>query len=153
MEHLTLRVNGTEHHIDADPATPLLLVLRNKLGLTGAKHGCGLEQCGARAVLIDGVSTLCCAVPVSDFQGKNIVTVEGLAGDGDGNDVQRAFTAASAAQCGFCTPGLVVAATALIRKSPKADDAQIRAALVPHLCRCGTHPRILRALKQLTADG
>ncbi len=153
MEEITLLVNGTEHRINADPATPLLFVLRNNLGLTGAKLGCGLEQCGACAVLVDGVSTLCCAVPAGDFQGKEIVTIEGLAGDGDGNDVQRAFTAASAAQCGYCTPGLVIAATALMRKSPKPDDAEIRDALVPHLCRCGSQPRILRALKQLTGGG
>ncbi len=153
MEQITLLVNGAEHRISADPATPLLFVLRNNLGLTGAKLGCGLEQCGACAVLVDGVSTLCCALPAGDFQGKEIVTVEGLAGDSDGNDVQRAFTAAGAAQCGYCTPGLVIAATALMRKSPKPDDAQIRQALVPHLCRCGSQPRILRALKQLTGEG
>ena len=153
MEHITLLVNGTEHRINADPATPLLFVLRNNLGLTGAKLGCGLEQCGACAVLVEGVSTLCCALPAGDFIGKEIVTVEGLAGDGDGNDVQTAFTAASAAQCGYCTPGLVIAATALMRKSPKPDDAEIRDALVPHLCRCGSQPRILRALKQLTGGG
>jgi len=150
MDVITLLVNGTEHRIDADPATPLLFVLRNNLGLTGAKLGCGLEQCGACAVLVDGVSTLCCAVAAGDFQGKEIVTVEGLAGDGDGNDVQRAFAAVGAAQCGYCTPGLVIAATALLRKSAKPDDAEIREALVPHLCRCGSQPRILRALKQLT---
>ncbi len=153
MQEITLFVNGTEHRIDADPATPLLFVLRNHLGLTGAKLGCGLEQCGACAVLVDGVSTLCCAVAAVDFQGKEIVTVEGLAGNGEGNDVQRAFTAAGAAQCGYCTPGIVIAATALLRKSPKPGDAQIRQALIPHLCRCGSHPRILRALKQLTGGG
>ncbi len=153
MEQITLLVNGTEHRINADPATPLLFVLRNNLGLTGAKLGCGLEQCGACAVLVDGVSTLCCVLPAGDFIGKEIVTVEGLAGDGDGNDVQRAFTAASAAQCGYCTPGLVIAATALMRKSPKPDDDEIRDALVPHLCRCGSQPRILRALKQLAGGG
>lgn len=153
MEEITLLVNGTQHRINADPATPLLLVLRNNLGLTGAKLGCGLEQCGACAVLVDGVSTLCCAVAAGDFQGKEIVTVEGLAGDGGGNDVQRAFVAASAAQCGYCTPGLVVAVTALLRKSPKPDDAEIREALMPHLCRCGSQPRILRAIKQLVDGG
>ena len=153
MDVITLLVNGTEHRVKAYPATPLLFVLRNNLGLTGAKLGCGLEQCGACAVLVDGVSTLCCAVAAGDFEGKEIVTVEGLAGDGEGNEVQRAFTAIGAAQCGYCTPGLVIAATALLRKSPKAGDAEIRQALVPHLCRCGSQPRILRALKQLTGEG
>ena len=153
MQEITLFVNGTEHRIDADPATPLLFVLRNHLGLTGAKLGCGLEQCGACAVLVDGVSTLCCAVAAVDFQGKEIVTVEGLAGNGEGNDVQRAFTAAGAAQCGYCTPGIVIAATALLRNTPKPDDARIREALMPHLCRCGSQPRILRALKQLIEAG
>lgn len=153
MQEIELRVNGSEHRISADPATPLLFVLRNQLGLKGAKLGCGLEQCGACAVLVDGVSKLSCAVAASDFQGKEIVTVEGLAGGGDGNDVQKAFVAAAAAQCGYCTPGLVVAATALLRKSPKPDDGQIREALMPHLCRCGSQPRILRALRQLAGRG
>jgi aerobic-type carbon monoxide dehydrogenase small subunit (CoxS/CutS family) len=153
MDVITLLVNGTEHRVKADPATPLLFVLRNTLGLTGAKLGCGLEQCGACAVLVDGVSTLCCSVAAGDFEGKEIVTVEGLAGDGEGNEVQRAFAAVGAAQCGYCTPGLVIAATALLRKSPKAGDAEIRQALVPHLCRCGSQPRILRALRKLTGEG
>lgn len=150
MEEMILHVNGSERRVSADPATPLLFVLRNALGLTGAKMGCGLEQCGACAVLVDGESTLCCATPAGDFQGREIVTVEGLAGDGEGNEVQKAFTAFGAAQCGYCTPGLVVAATALLRRSPKASDAEIREALMPHLCRCGTQPRILRALRRLT---
>lgn len=147
---MVLRVNGAEQRVNADPQTPLLLVLRNNLGLTGAKLGCGLEQCGACAVLVDGVSTLSCAAPVGEFEGREIVTVEGLAGDGEGNDVQKAFAGLGAAQCGYCTPGMVIAATALLRQSPKAGDAAIREALRPHLCRCGSQPRVLRALRQLT---
>lgn len=153
MNHIKLMVNGAEHRVDVDPATPLLFVLRNTLGLTGPKLGCGLEQCGACAVLVDGESTLCCNAAVGDFEGKEIVTVEGLAGDGDGNDVQRAFVEAGAAQCGYCTPGLVIATTALLRKTSRPDDAEVTEALLPHLCRCGSQPRILRAIRQLTGKG
>ncbi len=149
MRRITLSINGTERSVTADPATPLVFVLRNTLGLTGAKLGCGLEQCGSCAVLVDGVSTLTCRAPVIDFEGSEIVTVEGLAGDGAGNAVQQAFAEARAAQCGYCTPGLVIAATALLRREPKPTDAQVREALNPHLCRCGSHPRILRAMRKL----
>ncbi len=149
MTELSLLVNGVEHRLAADPATPLLFLLRNNLGLTGAKLGCGLEQCGACAVLVDGVSTLCCAAPAGPFQGKRIVTIEGLAEDPVGTAVQLAFGAASAAQCGYCTPGLVIAVTAMMGQSPKPDETEIREALMPHLCRCGSHPRILRAVRHL----
>jgi len=153
MEPVDLNVNGKDHRVTVDPATPLLFVLRNHLGLTGAKLGCGVEQCGACAVLVDGVSTLCCSTPVSEYVGRRIVTVEGLSGDGSGNAVQRAFAELAASQCGYCTPGLVIAVTALLQQSPKPDNAEIRAALTPHLCRCGSHPRILRAVDRLTGGG
>jgi aerobic-type carbon monoxide dehydrogenase small subunit (CoxS/CutS family) len=148
METLSLNVNGSDHQVTVDPSTPLLFVLRNHLGLTGAKLGCGLEQCGACAVLVDGVSTLCCSTPVAEFTGREIVTVEGLAADG-GNAVQRAFADLGAAQCGYCTPGLVVAVTALLQRSPKPDKAEVVEALTPHLCRCGSHARVLGAVDRL----
>lgn len=153
MEPVDLNVNGKDHRVTVDPATPLLFVLRNHLSLTGAKLGCGVEQCGACAVLVDGVSTLCCSTPVSEYVGRRIVTVEGLSGDGSGNAVQRAFAELAASQCGYCTPGLVIAVTALLQQSPKPDNGEIRAALTPHLCRCGSHPRILRVIDRLTGGG
>ncbi len=153
MEPVELNVNGSDHRLAVDPATPLLFVLRNQLGLTGAKLGCGLEQCGACAVLVDGVSTLCCATPVGEYRGRRVVTVEGLSADGSGNAVQRAFAEMAASQCGYCTPGLVIAATALLDRSPKPGKAEVRAALTPHLCRCGSHPRILRAIDRLIDGG
>lgn len=149
---ISLRVNGVSREIGSDPATPLILVLRNELGLTGTKLGCGLEQCGACAVLVDGVSVLSCNAPVGQFAGRAIETVEA-----DDNPmlkrVQAAFVAAGAAQCGYCIPGMVIVATALLRATPRPDERAIRAALQPHLCRCGTQARVLRALRALAAEG
>ncbi|MDD9875980.1 MAG: (2Fe-2S)-binding protein [Magnetovibrio sp.] len=150
MEEIVLHVNGGEHRIDADPSTPLLFVLRNHLGLTGAKLGCGLEQCGACAVLVDGRSTLTCSAPVGDFAGREIVTAEGLAVDAVGAAVQNAFIDAGAAQCGYCTPGLVIAATALLTRNASPSAADVRDALSPHLCRCGSHARVLAAVAGLS---
>jgi aerobic-type carbon monoxide dehydrogenase small subunit (CoxS/CutS family) len=151
MARITLEVNGRAHEVEADPATPLLLVLRNHLGLTGAKLGCGLEQCGACAVLVDGAATLSCVRPASELEGRRIVTVEGL-GAGGLSDVQRAFVAEGAAQCGYCTPGLVIAVTALFERTPRPDAAAVRAALSGHLCRCGAHADVLRAIRRLAAE-
>jgi nicotinate dehydrogenase subunit A len=152
MARLGLEVNGAVHEVDADPATPLLLVLRNRLGLTGAKLGCGLEQCGACAVLVDGEATLSCVRAVSEFEGRRIVTVEGLGAEGELSDVQRAFVMEGAAQCGYCTPGLVIAITALLESRPSPDPATIRAALQQHLCRCGSHAAVLRATARLVRE-
>lgn len=151
MSVFSLRVNGAVHKVEADPATPLIFVLRNRLGLFGAKLGCGLEQCGACAVLVDGEPVLSCVRAVSDFEGRSIVTVEGLAKDAAGRRVQQAFLAENAAQCGYCTPGLIVAATALVKREQKPDEAEIRAALNGHLCRCGAHVRVLRAVRRALA--
>jgi nicotinate dehydrogenase subunit A len=149
----SFRVNGEAREVDADPATPLLFVLRNTLGLKGAKLGCGAEQCGACAVLADGEPVLSCVRAVSEFAGSSIETVEGLAANGTGNAIQRAFVAGNAAQCGYCTPGIVVAATALLRrtKRPGADD--IRDALEGHLCRCGSQSRVIKAIEGLAREG
>ncbi|MFI5317912.1 MAG: (2Fe-2S)-binding protein [Myxococcota bacterium] len=145
---MELRVNGELREIDVDPATPLLWVLRDQLGLTGAKYGCGLEQCGACAVLCDGRAVLSCATPLSAFAGRAITTVEGLAASGELDPVQRAFVAEQAAQCGYCVPGIVIAVKALLDEKPAPSESQIRAALSKHLCRCGTHARMLRAVRR-----
>ena len=149
---ITLDVNGARRTVLADADVPLSLVLRNRLGLTGLKVGCGLEQCGACAVLVDGVSTLTCVRPADDFEGRCIETVEGLGTPEDPSPVQRALLEAGAAQCGYCTPGIVIAITGLLRKDPHPDEAAIRAALAPHLCRCGAHPGVLRAVRRLAAE-
>jgi aerobic-type carbon monoxide dehydrogenase small subunit (CoxS/CutS family) len=152
MALMTLEVNGAVHEVEADPGTPLLFALRNHLGLTGAKLGCGREQCGACAVLVDGEAVLSCVRAASEFQGHAIVTAEGLAADGQPSDVQRAFAAEGAAQCGYCTPGLVIALTALFRRAANPDPATIRAALRGHLCRCGSHAAVLRATRRLAQE-
>lgn len=148
---MSLRVNGVAHDIRSDASTPLVYVLRDELGLTGTKLGCGLEQCGACAVLVDGVSTLSCNAPVGQFAGREIETVE-AAGNPLLDRVRAAFVEAGAAQCGYCIPGMVIAATGLLRSRAAPDEAAIRAALQPHLCRCGTHVRVLRAVRALAAE-
>jgi aerobic-type carbon monoxide dehydrogenase small subunit (CoxS/CutS family) len=153
MAKITLSVNGEPHEVDTDPSTPLLFILRNQLGLTGAKLGCGLEQCGACAVLVDGVSELSCVRPVSEFEDNDIRTVEGLMENGAPSAVQKAFINEGAAQCGYCTAGLVVATTALLNQDPNPDRTAIDTALSDHLCRCGSHTRVLKAIKSLTVEG
>ena len=145
---LTLRINGAAHQIASDPDTPLIYVLRDELKLKGTKLGCGLEQCGSCAVLVDGRAKLSCVSAVEVFEGKEITTIEGIANSDLGRRVQDAFVAMSAAQCGYCTAGLVVATTALLARNPAPDNSAITQALTPHLCRCGSHPRVLRAVAQ-----
>ena len=152
QKSLDLDVNGTRYPVCADPETPLALVLRNQLGLTGVKVGCGLEQCGTCAVLVDGEPMLACMRPAADFEGRRIETVEGLGTLENPGPVQQALLDARAAQCGYCTPGLVVAITGLLRKDPHPGEGAIRAALKPHLCRCGAHPSVLRAVRRLAAE-
>lgn len=150
--NLRLKINGIQHDIRSDPDTPLVYVLRDELKLKGTKLGCGLEQCGACAVMVDGKAVLSCVTPVEVFDGQEITTIEGVSETEVGKRVQQAFIAQTAAQCGYCTSGLVVAATALLSKSPKPDDAATKAALTLHLCRCGSHPRVLRAIKEAIAE-
>lgn len=150
---ITLDVNGASHPLAVHPDEPLALALRNRLGLTGVKVGCSLEQCGACAVLVDDASTLTCVRPAADFEGRRIETVEGLGTVESPGPVQQALIDEGAAQCGYCTPGLVVAITGLLRKDRRPGEATIRAALTPHLCRCGAHPRVLRAVRKLAAEG
>jgi aerobic-type carbon monoxide dehydrogenase small subunit (CoxS/CutS family) len=147
-----LRINGEKHEIAADPETPLIYVLRDELGLKGTKLGCGLEQCGACAVLADGKPVMSCVTPAAAFEDREIVTIEGVAALPAGARVQSAFLQAAAAQCGYCTPGLVIAATALLSGPEKPGRDAIRAALTPHLCRCGSHPRVLRAVDAALAE-
>ena len=144
---LKLTINGTDHEVASEPDTPLVYVLRDELKLKGTKLGCGLEQCGACAVLVDGEPVLSCVSPVSVFQGKSITTIEGIGDRETGRRVQAAFVAASAAQCGYCTAGLVVATTALLENNPAPSRGEITEALTPHLCRCGSHPRVMRAVE------
>jgi nicotinate dehydrogenase subunit A len=143
-----LRVNGRRHAVDADPATPLLYVLRDHLRLNGAKFGCGLGQCGACTVLVDGKAILSCVVPIAALAHRDILTIEGLGTSDDLTRLQRAFVDEQAAQCGYCIAGMIMRAQALLEKNPTPSDAEIRDRMSPNLCRCGTHMRILRAVKR-----
>jgi nicotinate dehydrogenase subunit A len=157
---IKLNVNGTDQTIDSDPDTPLLYVLRNDLKLNGAKFGCGLGQCGACTVMVDGNAVLSCVTPVMLMEGRTVTTVEGLGTIEKPGPMQQAFIAEQAAQCGYCIPGMMMRAQALLQAKPQADDRDIRQALEFNLCRCGTHMRILRAIhrardlmQQASADG
>jgi nicotinate dehydrogenase subunit A len=143
---VSLKVNGTVHEIDADPTTPLLYVLRNDLNLHGAKYGCGLGQCGSCTVMINGEAVFSCIVPISLLQGQDITTVEGLGTIDNPGPMQQAFIEEQAAQCGYCIAGMMMQAQALLQRNPAATEAEVRRALEPNLCRCGTHMRILRAV-------
>jgi nicotinate dehydrogenase subunit A len=143
-----LTVNGREHQVDADPDTPLLYVLRNDLALNGAKFGCGLGQCGACTVILDGQAVFSCLTPIALLPGRKITTIEGLGSEAAPGPVQRAFIAEQAAQCGYCIAGMVMRAQALLLRNPAPDEAEIRATMLPNLCRCGTHMRILRAVRR-----
>jgi aerobic-type carbon monoxide dehydrogenase small subunit (CoxS/CutS family) len=144
---VTFTVNGREHKIGAAPDTPLLYVLRDALGLTGTKYGCGAETCGSCSVLIDGTRAFSCQVPVGEITGKAVVTIEGLGTGDDLHPLQRAFINEGAFQCGYCTPGMIIAASALLETDPAPDDAAIRTALQDNLCRCGSHPNVIAAVK------
>ena len=145
---IRLQVNGKKLAVQADPATPLLYVLRNQLQLNGPKYGCGLHQCGACMVLLNGKAQPSCMVPVKAVKEQTIVTLEGLAKDNQLHPVQEAFVQEQAAQCGYCLNGMVISAVALLSENPKPDDAAIRAGLERSLCRCGTQSRIIRAVKR-----
>ncbi len=143
---ISLDVNGKVHEVDADPDTPLLYVLRDELGLNGAKFGCGLGQCGACTVMVDGKAVFSCLTPVSALGGRRVRTVEGLGTIERPGPLQRAFIEEQAAQCGYCIPGMMMRAQALLESNSAPTEADIRKALEPNLCRCGTHMRILRAV-------
>jgi len=143
---MTLKVNGQVHQIESDADTPLLHVLRDELNLNAAKFGCGLGQCGSCTVIVDGKAVLSCVTPMVLLEGKQVTTLEGLGTASAPAPIQRAFMEEQAAQCGYCIAGMMMRAQALLQRNPKPTDAQIRAELAPHLCRCGTHMRILRAV-------
>lgn len=143
---MNLNINGHRHTLDLDPETSLIFVLRNDLNLMGAKLGCGLEQCGSCVVLADGEPIYSCTRTLADLQGMNIETVEGLAQAEALHPVQQAFLEENAAQCGYCTAGIIMQVVALLRDNPDPSTAEVNAALDVHLCRCGAHPRILRAV-------
>jgi nicotinate dehydrogenase subunit A len=148
---IALQINGDLHEIDADPSTPLLYVLRNELGLHGPKFGCGLGQCGACTVHVDGRATFSCVLPIAAVGERKITTLEGLLEDGKPNKLQQAFIDEQAAQCGYCISGMVMRAQALLHASPRPTDDEIRKHMRPNLCRCGTHAAIMRAIKRAAA--
>jgi len=150
MSAVTITVNGRPHTVKANDSTPLVYVLRNELGLVGTKLGCGLEQCGSCAVLVDGKAMLSCNSPVGQFAGRHVQTIEAT-DDAVLQEVKAAFVGVGAAQCGYCIPGIAVAIAGLLKQNRHPSETEIRAALQPHLCRCGTHVRVLAAARMLAA--
>jgi nicotinate dehydrogenase subunit A len=148
QDPIELSVNGRRHRLRATPETPLLYVLRNELRLNAAKFGCGLGRCGACTVLVDGEATLSCATPAADAAGREITTLEGLGGPDGLHPIQQAFLAEQAAQCGYCAPGIMLTAVALLARNPHPSEAEIVEALNGTLCRCGAHRRIIRAVQR-----
>ncbi|MGZ5894680.1 MAG: (2Fe-2S)-binding protein [Xanthobacteraceae bacterium] len=146
----SLTVNGTKYDIDVEPDTPLLWALRENVGLTGTKYGCGIAQCGACTVHLDGMAVRSCSVPVSEAFGRNVTTVEGLAQNGKLHDVQQAWLNGDVPQCGYCQSGMMMAVAALLKEKPKPTDADIDAAIT-NIRRCGTYPRIRDAIHQAAA--
>jgi isoquinoline 1-oxidoreductase subunit alpha len=145
-----LTVNGTRHIVQVDPDMPLLWVIRDFLGLTGTKYGCGMAQCGACTVHLDGDAVRSCSVPIAAAAGKSITTIEGLSPDGQ-HPLQRAWEDADVPQCGYCQSGQLMTAAVLLRANPKPTDEQITEAMSGNLCRCGTYQRIHRAIKKASA--
>jgi aerobic-type carbon monoxide dehydrogenase small subunit (CoxS/CutS family) len=145
MSRLTLLVNGSSHAVDVAPETPLLWVLRDTLGLTGTKYGCGQALCGVCTVLVDGEAVRSCQLPVREAAGRKVTTIEGLSQDGE-HPLLRAWVAGEVAQCGYCQPGQIMQAAALLATNPHPSDPEIDAAMRGNLCRCGTYNRIRRAI-------
>jgi len=148
-----LLVNGSSRRIDADSDRMLLSVLRDDLDLTGTKYGCGEGQCAACTVLVDGLATRSCITKVGAVAGKAITTIEGLAAGDKLHPVQQAFLDHDALQCGYCTPGMILGAVSLLRKSPNATEAEIATGMNGHICRCGTYPRVVAAIRQAQKGG
>ena len=152
MAKLTLKVNGTAREVETDdPDTPLLYVLRNDLALTGTHFGCGLAQCGACTVLVDGRAVRSCIAPARSVAGSEVVTIEGLGSPERPDPLQAAFIAEQAAQCGYCTAGMVVTARALLEQNRRPTEADVKQALAGNLCRCGSHVRVIRAVLRAAA--
>ncbi len=152
MARITLTVNGKSRVVDEDPQTPLLWVLRDTLGLTGTKFGCGAGLCGACTVHLDGEATRSCVTTLGEAAGKKVVTIEGLSPDGS-HPVQRAWLDEQVPQCGYCQPGQIMQAAALLAKTPRPTDAEIDQAMQGNLCRCGTYPRIRKAIHLAAKEG
>jgi isoquinoline 1-oxidoreductase alpha subunit len=152
MAPITLRVNGRRHQVDVEPDMPLLWVLRDSIGLTGTKYGCGIAQCGACTVHLGGRAIRSCVTPVSAVGSNAITTIEGLSADAT-HRVQRAWIAEDAPQCGYCQSGQVMSATALLASNPKPSDDDIDAAMAANVCRCGTYDRIRRAIHRAAREG
>jgi nicotinate dehydrogenase subunit A len=148
MAKITLKVNGATRTVESDPDVPLLYVLRNDLELHGPKYGCGEGQCGTCTVIMDGEAVLSCMVTVSQAQNRNITTLEGIGSIDHPHPLQKAFIAEQAAQCGYCSNGMIMTAKALLDKSPNPSEAEIKMALEGVICRCGTHNRIVRAVER-----
>jgi aerobic-type carbon monoxide dehydrogenase small subunit (CoxS/CutS family) len=148
-----LRINQENFSVESDPDTPLLAVLREQLDLTGTKYGCGEGQCGACTVLVDGRAQRSCLTPVSAAAGKSIVTVEGLAQGRQLHAVQQAFLDEEAMQCAYCTSGMILSAVSLLNRRDNPSDAEIREAMQGNICRCGTYPRIIAAVRRASAKG
>jgi isoquinoline 1-oxidoreductase alpha subunit len=146
-----LTVNGKVHDIDADPDTPLLWVLREQLGMTGTKYGCGIAACGSCTVHVDGEAVRSCSMPVSAIAGKSVTTIEGLAVDGILHRVQQAWIDLDVPQCGYCQAGMIMAVAALLKETPKPSDAQIDEAIT-NICRCGTFPRVRAGIHHAAAN-
>ncbi len=153
MIAVTLTVNGTRHDLDVAPNTTLVELLRDSLHLTGAKEGCGVGECGTCLVLVDGDPVSSCLVLAADADGRAVETIEGLARDGELDPLQAAFVEHGAIQCGYCTPAMVLAATALLRHDPRPDAAETAEALAGVLCRCGTYPKVLEAIRAAAGTG
>jgi nicotinate dehydrogenase subunit A len=152
MARIPLQVNGKARTVDADPETPLLYILRNDLKLNGPKFGCGLAQCGACTVIMDGNAVRSCVTPLKQARNRPVTTLEGLGSTKKLHPVQKAFVDEQAAQCGYCINGMIMSSKALLDKNPKPTDDQIKQALAGNLCRCGTHVRILRAVKRASGQ-
>ena len=152
MAQISLSVNGTTQSLEVDPNTPLLWVLREVLGLTGTKYGCGEGQCGNCVVLVNDQAVRSCVVPISTLAGKTIITIEGLSPDGS-HPLQRAWEADQVSQCGYCQPGQIMTATALLMHNSTPSDEQINQAMAGVLCRCGTYQRIKKAIRRVIAEG
>jgi aerobic-type carbon monoxide dehydrogenase small subunit (CoxS/CutS family) len=150
---MELLVNGRRRSTASDPERPLLYVLREEFDLTGAKYGCGEGQCGACTVLLDGAPVRSCRTPARLAQGKQITTIEGLEHDGQLHPLQEAFIQADAMQCGFCTPGMILSAAGLLHKTPHPDEPEIKRAMQGNICRCGTYPRIIQAVRMAAGKG
>ena len=146
---ITLKVNGTQHQLDIEPETPLLWVIRDELGLTGTKFGCGIAQCGCCTVHVEGEAMRSCSIAVGDVAGKDITTIEGLSHDSK-HPVQQAWLAEDVPQCGYCQSGQIMAATAFLKQNPKPTDADIDSGMT-NICRCGTYPRIRAAIHRAAA--